>query len=160
MSDGLKSYEYVRSHHLATSFNLGLPVSVTCVSDFCQFWWSCSPGLKLNCWAQSGSRCAIYGSLVRAGIHGCLCNLWILLGCKLFHYSNPSLAQTYILTDWQPPLTSTIDITDCRRRSSMEHGIMAYSCHKIIRHVRFVPGWYFENSSPITYGNLSININS
>ena len=25
-----------------------------------------------------GSRCAIYGSLARAGIHGCLRNLWIL----------------------------------------------------------------------------------
>ena len=33
-------------------------------------------------------------------------------GCKSFHYSNPSLAQTYILTDWQPPLTTTIDRTE------------------------------------------------
>ena len=41
--------------------------------------------------------CAIYGFCV---------------GCKSFHYSNPSLAQTYILTDWQPPLTSTIDGTE------------------------------------------------
>ena len=40
------------------------------------------PGVTVgrNLWICEihGSRCAIYGSLARAGIHGCLRNLWIL----------------------------------------------------------------------------------
>ena len=62
--------------------------------------------------------------------------------------SNPSLAQTYyILTDWQPPQTSTIDGREyltyyCRRPNSVEHSVTACSCRKItiIGHVHFVPG--------------------
>ena len=97
--------------------------------------------------------CAIYG----------LC-----VGCKSFHYSNPSLAQTYYI-DRLATSTNLYNrrnrITDCRRRNSVEHSVASCircSCRKItiIRHVRFVPGWYFENSSPITYGNLTSNINS
>ena len=37
-------------------------------------------GVGRNLWICEihGSSCAIYGSLARAGIHGCLRNLWIL----------------------------------------------------------------------------------
>ena len=73
--------------------------------------------------------CAIYG----------LC-----VGCKSFHYSNPSLAQTYYI-DRLATSTNLYNrrnrITDCRRRNSVEHSVAACSCRKItiIRHVNDLP---------------------
>ena len=69
----------------------------------------------------------------------------LCVGCKSFHYSNPSLAQTYYI-DRLATSTNLYNrrnrITDCRRRNSVEHSVTACSCRKItiIRHVRFVPG--------------------
>ena len=92
-----------------------------------------------------GSACAIYGSIVCAEIHGYLRNYGFCVGCKSFHYSNPSLAQTNYI-DRLATSTNLYNrrnrITDCRRRNSVEHSVAACSCRKItiIRHVRFVPG--------------------
>ena len=58
---------------------------------------------KCICWAQSVDLADpwIYGSLLRAGIHGsrkvvacAICGFCVF--CKTLHYSNPSLVQTYI----------------------------------------------------------------
>ena len=61
-----------------------------------------------------GSACAIDGSIVCAEIHGYLRNLsGLCVGCKSFHYIViPRWRRHIILTDWQPPLTSTIDGTE------------------------------------------------
>ena len=42
-----------------------------------------------------GSRCAIYESLVRAGIHGCLRNLWILRSRSTGSLYRPYLNLTF-----------------------------------------------------------------
>ena len=65
-------------------------------------WWFAvvCGGLRwfvVDCGGLSFSH-TVYGSLVRAGIHGYfICTIYgFCVGGKSFHYSNPSLAQTYI----------------------------------------------------------------
>ena len=102
-----------------------------------------------NLWicAIHGYACAIYGSIVCAEIHGCLRNLWILRRMQIISlYSIVIPCWHRHIIDRLATSTNFYNrrnrITDCRRRNSVEHGVMACSFRKItiIRHVRFVPG--------------------
>ena len=92
-------------------------------------------------WPIHGSCCAIYGSLLRAGIHGSrkvvacvICGFCQILRMyyKSLHYSNPSLAQTYYmdrLLTFTKLYNPRNTITDSRRRNSLpgpiEHAVTA-----------------------------------
>ena len=99
----------------------------------------CGSAISMDLPAQSMDPYSAQKSMDICAIYG-LC-----VGCKSFHYSNPSLAQTYYI-DRLATSTNLYNrrnrITDCRRRNSVKHSVAACSCRKItiIRHVRFVPG--------------------